>query len=562
MFGFKKRQSSTADFLDFLNQKYGTQDSDQDGLTDEVELLIGTDPYSKDSDDDGVNDRDEIIQGRNPLGKGKLRDFFIPHAGNDYQPQSLQPQRLAFYGLASVAIKLLVAMFVVTFPLVAWLSPDVLLAHTEKIVALTNQIRQNVGVRQLAVNPLLNQAAYAKAQDMLLNQYFAHVGTDGRSLASWLKTVNYNYAVAGENLAMGFAQPEEVMTAWQKSSTHYANLIDADFSEIGVGAVVGLFHDNETTLIAQYFADPSIISQPPEPPNVAIAMPTAVAPNKTVEDLIQQVLAVNQKQPQVEVEASDYPRLVSPLQDAILDQTAVTLKVWSPVNGLLKVYDYDKLLISLYTEMDSDYLEVPLDLAMGAHQLQLKLITEQENFASPKYNLQVDVSVPNYDPALTELRVEQLDQKDAWAISVSTQTNSDVTRASLHINDDILELNKQDDGSWQKQAVVYNKDLFATTVLPALVLVDQAGNQAVYDLEWTQAPATSSLMDKYTFLTDYPNPSIGNILDISSWFYKILLVLAIIALSLNIFIAIKKQRPKLILSATGLICLLIFLILF
>ncbi len=43
-----------------INRQTGTLDTDFDGLTDEVERLIGTNPYTDDSDFDGVSDLDEI----------------------------------------------------------------------------------------------------------------------------------------------------------------------------------------------------------------------------------------------------------------------------------------------------------------------------------------------------------------------------------------------------------------------------------------------------------------------------------------------------------------------
>jgi hypothetical protein len=48
-----------------------TTDHDNDGLSDELEKLIGTDPYNPDSDEDDFSDFEEIQLGRNPLGTGK-----------------------------------------------------------------------------------------------------------------------------------------------------------------------------------------------------------------------------------------------------------------------------------------------------------------------------------------------------------------------------------------------------------------------------------------------------------------------------------------------------------
>lgn len=47
-------------------------DSDSDGLSDNLEKALGTDPNKKDSDGDGHSDFDEINNGYNPLGSGKI----------------------------------------------------------------------------------------------------------------------------------------------------------------------------------------------------------------------------------------------------------------------------------------------------------------------------------------------------------------------------------------------------------------------------------------------------------------------------------------------------------
>ncbi|MDP3057438.1 MAG: Ig-like domain-containing protein [bacterium] len=47
-------------------------DSDNDGLPDDMEHRIGTDPNNPDSDKDGFSDGDEVKAGFNPLGEGKI----------------------------------------------------------------------------------------------------------------------------------------------------------------------------------------------------------------------------------------------------------------------------------------------------------------------------------------------------------------------------------------------------------------------------------------------------------------------------------------------------------
>lgn len=53
-------------------------DSDGDGLSDDIEKGLGTDPHNVDTDNDSYNDSDEIKNGYNPLGQGKFRMLLSP----------------------------------------------------------------------------------------------------------------------------------------------------------------------------------------------------------------------------------------------------------------------------------------------------------------------------------------------------------------------------------------------------------------------------------------------------------------------------------------------------
>ncbi len=50
----------------------GGVDTDDDGLSNTIELALGTDINKKDTDGDGFDDKAEILTGYNPLGTGKL----------------------------------------------------------------------------------------------------------------------------------------------------------------------------------------------------------------------------------------------------------------------------------------------------------------------------------------------------------------------------------------------------------------------------------------------------------------------------------------------------------
>ncbi len=262
-------------------------DSDGDGLSDWEEVnVFKSDPYNADTDGDGVPDGEELKQGRNPATGQKMKDFFIPHAGNNYHPHALHPRRLIFHAVAAIAVKLVVVMFVASYPLLAWMTPDIAAGEGRKIIALTNELRSSLSLKALVESPKLNAAAAKKVEDMFINQYFAHVSPRGLDLEHFLALVGYrDYAVVGENLAMGYANAEEAMAAWKKSPTHYANIIDENYSQIGVGLAGGTYSDTDTVFMAQYFALPNTVEAEAAKPVVK------VAPDKAVEAGQQAVLS-------------------------------------------------------------------------------------------------------------------------------------------------------------------------------------------------------------------------------------------------------------------------------
>jgi uncharacterized protein YkwD len=106
----------------------------------------------------------------------------------------------------------------------------------EQVVTLVNAERAAVGCGPLTMHPQLNQAALAHSEDMALNDFFAHEGSDGSSVTDRMEAAGYvNWWTAAENIAAGQTTPEEAMTAWMNSDGHRANILNCDFEDIGVG---------------------------------------------------------------------------------------------------------------------------------------------------------------------------------------------------------------------------------------------------------------------------------------------------------------------------------------
>ena len=111
----------------------------------------------------------------------------------------------------------------------------------------------------LVLSETLNHAAAVHASDMADRSRLDHTGGDGSSPAERATRAGYAWRVVGENIASGQATPEQVVEEWIGSSHHCANLMSADFTEMGVG-----FAANSTSsggiYWAQVFAAPR--SQP------------------------------------------------------------------------------------------------------------------------------------------------------------------------------------------------------------------------------------------------------------------------------------------------------------
>lgn len=122
-----------------------------------------------------------------------------------------------------------------------------------------NSYRKDKGVPTLKLNQQLNRAATLKAQDMIKNNYWAHVSPKGRTPWSFISSSGYEFTVASENLAMDFDTSAQIVKAWQKSAAHNANLVSSDFTEVGYAVINGKLEGNDTTLVVQMFGHPKYI---------------------------------------------------------------------------------------------------------------------------------------------------------------------------------------------------------------------------------------------------------------------------------------------------------------
>jgi uncharacterized protein YkwD len=93
-------------------------------------------------------------------------------------------------------------------------------------------------VPPLALSGVLNRVALEHARDMAERQTLGHAGRDGSTPGERATRAGYPWRAVGENIASGQSSAEQVVADWLKSSHHCANLMDPDYSEMGVGFAV------------------------------------------------------------------------------------------------------------------------------------------------------------------------------------------------------------------------------------------------------------------------------------------------------------------------------------
>ncbi len=125
------------------------------------------------------------------------------------------------------------------------------------VVELTNTERGAEATAPLRRNPILDEAAQRKAEHMVSEGYFSHFSPEGVSPWHWFDEVGYVYAYAGENLAVHFTDTSAVVDAWMNSPTHRANIVNGNYTEIGVGTARGVFEGFDTVFVVQLFGTPA-----------------------------------------------------------------------------------------------------------------------------------------------------------------------------------------------------------------------------------------------------------------------------------------------------------------
>lgn len=109
-----------------------------------------------------------------------------------------------------------------------------------KMIEMTNTERAKNGVAPVTLDEGLTAAAMVRARESASS--FSHTRPNNTSFYTILDDFNLTWMSTAENIAAGNAaaggsSPEMAMDLWINSSGHYKNMINDEYSKIGVGCI-------------------------------------------------------------------------------------------------------------------------------------------------------------------------------------------------------------------------------------------------------------------------------------------------------------------------------------
>ena len=105
--------------------------------------------------------------------------------------------------------------------------------YVDEIVTLVNEAREKEGLQPLTLDPLLRKGAQVRAEECV--KVFSHTRPNGSSYKTAISEAGVVSNYTGENVACGHSSAQQVVKAWLNSPGHRDNILNSNFTKIGVG---------------------------------------------------------------------------------------------------------------------------------------------------------------------------------------------------------------------------------------------------------------------------------------------------------------------------------------
>ncbi len=334
-----------------------------------------------------------------------IKELFIPTEKNNYTPHLLGNRFLA--GV------------VVILSFVNFLTPGIFPSLVSKtyassisaddLIALANSDRAKDGLGSLTKNSKLTAAAKAKAEDMLAKDYWSHYGPNGETPWQFIKGAGYTYTYAGENLAKGFITTSATHTAWMNSPTHRANILKAEFKDVGIYVVDGTLQGEATTLVVQMFGSLSSSSNTSSPSSSSkvSSVASSKATTKTVPTTI-----------------------TSPATGLITNQGVIEVK-GSASNGSTVNLNINGTVVNTLNTTSETYSFTTATIPEGENTIYVESVKNRVSSKSDSIKITLDTELPKIDKDSFTI-VEKSEGKYKFGINISD--NLKLTSAKYKIN--------------------------------------------------------------------------------------------------------------------------------
>src|SRR5688500_3439353 len=140
----------------------------------------------------------------------KLLHYFLPHPHTHQKAKLLSWHFFFIYVLLFILLRVVLDIVSIYQPGVLGVDSNITVSE---VIDQTNQQREKLNLSTLKESDLLNQAAKAKALNMLEENYWAHYAPSGKDPWSFIIGSGYKFSYAGENLARNFYTSDEVVKA-------------------------------------------------------------------------------------------------------------------------------------------------------------------------------------------------------------------------------------------------------------------------------------------------------------------------------------------------------------
>lgn len=112
-------------------------------------------------------------------------------------------------------------------------------AKERLVIKLVNDERTQRGLAPLKANPDVSGVAREKSRDMRDRNYFSHTSPTYGSPFEMLRQFGISFRSAGENIAAGQRTAKDVVQGWMNSPGHRKNILNSNYTQIGVGYAEG-----------------------------------------------------------------------------------------------------------------------------------------------------------------------------------------------------------------------------------------------------------------------------------------------------------------------------------